>query len=139
MTDLWAAHQRARFMRPDAWRYMKPNASGDALPPGAGYQEPAHRRAACGQTAPVEAEAEHAGIAAAERAFRYELAALHFEFLLLKVSLQVRWQAKAGFDPNQPRMFAGNPDGGQWTDGGTSSGRENDPDQIVLAQYGFGS
>jgi len=25
---------------------------------------------------------------------------------------------KVGFDPNQPRVSAGNPDGGQWTDGG---------------------
>ena len=27
-------------------------------------------------------------------------------------------QVKAGFNPNQPRLPAGNPDGGQWTDGG---------------------
>lgn len=37
-----------------------------------------------------------------------------------------RWveAAKAGFDPNQPRVPAGNPDGGQWTGagGGTPSG-----------------
>lgn len=29
--------------------------------------------------------------------------------------LRVRLALKAGFDPNQPRMPAGNPDGGQWT------------------------
>lgn len=29
---------------------------------------------------------------------------------------------KAGFDPNQPRVPAGNPDGGQWTGGGSGSG-----------------
>jgi hypothetical protein len=32
---------------------------------------------------------------------------------------------KTGFDPNQPRVPAGNPDGGQWTgggEGGTSAG-----------------
>lgn len=35
-----------------------------------------------------------------------------------------RWveAAKAGFDPNQPRVPAGNPDGGQWTGTGGSSG-----------------
>jgi Bacterial CdiA-CT RNAse A domain len=40
-----------------------------------------------------------------------------------------RFQAdcrKAGFDPNQPRVPAGNPDGGQWTDGGGSVGGIND-------------
>lgn len=36
-----------------------------------------------------------------------------------------RLRLKAGFNPNQPRVPAGNPDGGQWTDGGggTSSSR----------------
>jgi hypothetical protein len=29
---------------------------------------------------------------------------------------------KAGYDPNQPRVPAGNPDGGQWTDGDAASG-----------------
>jgi len=29
--------------------------------------------------------------------------------------------AKGGFDPNQPRISAGNPDGGQWTGGGSGS------------------
>jgi hypothetical protein len=28
------------------------------------------------------------------------------------------WTDKANFNPNQPRVPAGNPDGGQWTDGG---------------------
>src|SRR5687767_422393 len=30
--------------------------------------------------------------------------------------------AKASFNPNQPRVPAGNPDGGQWTDGGGGDG-----------------
>ncbi|MGL4284730.1 MAG: hypothetical protein ACRCVA_00190 [Phreatobacter sp.] len=32
--------------------------------------------------------------------------------------LRSEWAAKSGFDPNQPRVPAGHPDGGQWTDGG---------------------
>jgi hypothetical protein len=32
-----------------------------------------------------------------------------------------------GYDPNQPRIPAGHPDGGQWTSGGVSSGGINDP------------
>ena len=35
---------------------------------------------------------------------------------------------KAGFDPNQPRVPAGNPDGGRWTDGGGGTQvAQNDP------------
>lgn len=42
--------------------------------------------------------------------------------------------AKTKFDPNQPRVPAGNPDGGQWTSGGGSGGgtsnrRQRDPDE----------
>jgi hypothetical protein len=32
-------------------------------------------------------------------------------------------ESKAGFDPDQPRMPAGNPDGGQWASGGGFEGR----------------
>jgi hypothetical protein len=122
MTDLWAAHQRTRFMRPDAWRYVKPCASGEAMS-GAGDEESAHQRAARERAALIEAKAECALIETKECALHYELAALRFELILLKASLLTRrayWQAKAGFDPNQPRVSAGNPDGGQWMDGDES-------------------
>lgn len=59
----------------------------------------------------------------------------------------LRRAVKANFDPNQPRVPAGNPDGGQWTDvdgssgggGGqrTSLGRENryPRSSVVLASF----
>jgi hypothetical protein len=50
-------------------------------------------------------------------AFRSNLSALRFKLALLK------WRLKAGFDPNQPRVPAGNPDGGQWTDDGGTGAR----------------
>lgn len=34
----------------------------------------------------------------------------------------VECERKAGFDPDQPRVPAGNPDGGQWTSGGNNNG-----------------
>lgn len=37
-----------------------------------------------------------------------------------KLARFLRLVFKAGFDPNQPRAPAGQPDGGQWTDGGGS-------------------
>ncbi len=42
---------------------------------------------------------------------RYDLAALQVEVQLLRLQLI----HKANFNPNQPRMPRGNPDGGQWT------------------------
>jgi hypothetical protein len=44
---------------------------------------------------------------------------------------------KAGFDPNEPRVPAGNPDGGQWTRGGGDSLSDETPDNdwIPGAQY----
>lgn len=45
---------------------------------------------------------------------RHLLTALNVEFALSRLRL------KAGFDPNQPRVPAGSPDGGRWTDTGAS-------------------
>lgn len=45
--------------------------------------------------------------------------------------------AKGGFNPNQPRVPAGKPDGGQWTGGGSGSGsgtrrrRDSDEGQVL--------
>lgn len=44
---------------------------------------------------------------------------------------------KASFDPNQPRVPAGNPDGGQWTDAGRSGGDDGISDvRIAQARRG---
>jgi hypothetical protein len=45
--------------------------------------------------------------------------------------------AKAGFDPDEPRVPAGNPDGGQWTTGGGSGGSSRS-DAGVQADLGAG-
>jgi hypothetical protein len=46
-------------------------------------------------------------------------AATRFELALLRHDRAL----KANFDPNQPRAPRGNPDGGQWTDGGSGRAR----------------
>lgn len=47
---------------------------------------------------------------------------------------------KAGFDPNQPRVPAGNPDGGQWTDaGGSQETSEGDVQSGLGGEAGDGS
>ncbi len=43
------------------------------------------------------------------------------EFIHQLDELTLYLQAKAGFNPDQPRVPAGDPDGGQWTDGGGGS------------------
>lgn len=47
-----------------------------------------------------------------------------FAYLTVKAS-NLRWRSmlKAGFDPNQPRVPAGNPVGGQWARVGGGTGR----------------
>jgi len=40
----------------------------------------------------------------------------------VETKLHALRDAVKAFDPNQPRVPAGNPDGGQWTDGGGGSG-----------------
>lgn len=49
-----------------------------------------------------------------------------------RIDEEIIWllhQLKAGFDPNQPRVPAGNPDGGQWTD--DFRGIEKDIDKTI--------
>ena len=46
---------------------------------------------------------------------------LHARVVKAKLS-DLRRAVKAGFDPNQPRVPAGNPDGGQWTGAGEGGG-----------------
>ena len=47
---------------------------------------------------------------------RWHQAALRFEVTLLRCALAL----KAGYNPDEPRVPAGSPDGGQWTTGGAS-------------------
>ena len=37
----------------------------------------------------------------------------------------LRLRRKAGFNPNQPRVPSGNPDGGKWSDEGFSGGGQS--------------
>lgn len=53
------------------------------------------------------------------RDIKYQLAAVRFETALIRDAVVSR---KAGFNPNEPRVPAGSPEGGQWTtEGGTNN------------------
>lgn len=69
---------------------------------------------------------EGASLTASDFSRRYQTKKIRAEAAALRVrSALLRLRPKAGFDPNQPRVPAGNPEGGQWTDGGGSSGRSS--------------
>ncbi|MGU3330155.1 RNase A-like domain-containing protein [Methylobacterium mesophilicum] len=55
--------------------------------------------------------------------FRWQLAALSVEVKLLRLGLILR-----AYNPGQPRVPAGHPEGGQWTSADGSIGRQRDDD-----------
>ena len=57
-----------------------------------------------------------------------EIASLRFELALAPLG------AKAKFNPSQPRVPAGNSDGGQWTEGETGSARERDKIHLAASE-----
>jgi hypothetical protein len=93
----WLEHQRRRWWRHDAHRFMRPDARADAQEDK--YVDP---------SLASEIEEIRTGLAGIE-ALRRELRALKFQQLL--------GDDKA-YNPNQPRVPAGNPDGGQWMSAG---------------------
>jgi hypothetical protein len=110
--DEWLEHQRRRFMRPDAHRWMRPDTAksqGATEAPDAKSDAELHGR-------------------------RLAVATLRLEWELLKFSLRGR---KAGFNPAQPRD-----DHGRWTNGGGGSDPQDsnttDGKVILAASRGGG-
>jgi hypothetical protein len=64
-------------------------------------------------------ECRHHYVASGRRS-DWLLAALRVKLALMRLE---ELRRKAGFNPDQPRVPAGNPDGGQWTSGGGTSAR----------------
>jgi len=123
--DAFAAHQRRRFMRPDAHRYIRPDA-WRFMPPGAPrylgkeavrYFWPEYEgdrpSQSTGGIDPAALEAE-----------RTYLLKLQSELAALKAEIKFRKLLRAlkAYNPDQPRVPAGNSDGGQWTSDGNSTG-----------------
>jgi hypothetical protein len=93
------AYRRARWMKPD-WRERKQ------------YSQPLAAEAA-----------DDGGLSVAElRGAQARLAHLRWLLADLKFDLTLRRLARK-YSPDQPRVPAGNPDGGQWTSDGSSEGR----------------
>lgn len=121
--DVWAAQQRRYRMRPDAHRYIRHDA-WRFMPPGSPryvgrdvvkYFEPASSRS------------ERKGNEPNPEAEREELLTLKREIVALKAEIKFRkfLRALKAYNPNQLRVPAGNPDGGQWTgEGEGASGKD---------------
>jgi len=119
----WIEHQRRRFLRPDWQRYMRPDWKRWAPPEVRRWLEPdpAHDRGRREQKEPDGAWSEQ-DLAIARR----NLAYARSELAAIKAELRFRQLLrKAGFNPDQPRVPAGDPDGGQWTSGEAAGGESN--------------
>lgn len=136
----WVEHQRKRWMRPDAHLWIRPDAHR-FMPPGAPrlygkdavrYFWPDHapEQQAAERTPSLDVAME-----------REELIQLRSELDALKAEIKFRQLLRdsKAYNPNQPRVPAGNPDGGRWAGGSSAQERriqfagplpKNDPPDI---------
>jgi hypothetical protein len=104
----WTRHDAHLWIRHDAARWLKPGADPADVYPTLQRQREA---------------AEDAAFAAKIAASRRFLAALRAEVDELKAELKRRRLEEAKYSPSQPRVPAGNPLGGQWTDRSGGNGQ----------------
>ena len=109
-----AEHLRKRWTRPDAYRFAAPG-TPEARPPGYLHPWAAVARA---EEAKAAAE-EDAKAAFATKARMLQASQDRLWAMLAEVKYELAWRRfQRKYSPDQPRVPAGNPDGGQWTDGG---------------------
>jgi len=122
-------HHRKRWLRHDAHRFAapgSPEADPGLLHP---WAEVARREQAAADEAKARALAEQDALARQVDALRASHARVRIMLADLKFELALRALGRK-YSPGQPRVPAGNPDGGQWTDGG-GSGEQTE--RVVLS------
>src|SRR6266403_3176493 len=108
--DSYLRHQRQRWLRHDAHLWIRPDA--------ARWVKPGTDPADIYPTLPRKPDAAKAAAFEAEVEAGYRLLAmLREEVASLRAELKRRRALEAKYSPSQPRVPAGNPRGGQWTDG----------------------
>jgi Bacterial CdiA-CT RNAse A domain len=112
--ERWTRHDAHLWIRPDAARWLKPGTDPAEVYPTLQQQREA---------------GEDAAFAAKIAASRRFLAALRAEVDELKAALAKRRLEEAKYSPTQPRVPAGNPRGGQWTDRSEGQGTDTGPSQ----------
>ena len=122
-----AEHLRRRWLRHDAHRFAKPGSPEAETGLSHPWAEVARREQAAADEAKARALAEQDEFEREVLALRHELAKLRLDYELR------RFQQK--YSPDQPRVPAGNSDGGQWTSGG-GSGAERDSSGVPAKRPG---
>jgi hypothetical protein len=113
----WVEYQRKRWLRHDWQRWMRPDADRWMRPGWDSHLHPQSNERKENSDAALSAEI------AAERellaGLRAELATISAEFKFRRFLCDLK------YSPDQPRVPAGNPDGGQWTNGGDGEQEAN--------------
>jgi hypothetical protein len=109
------AARRKYWTRPDAYRFAAPG-TPEAKPPG--WLDPSATRVRLKEAQEEEARAREA---AAQEEYEREVLALRHDFAKLKLEYELR-RFERKYSSNQPRVPAGNPDGGQWMNGANGVG-----------------
>jgi type II secretory pathway pseudopilin PulG len=136
--DAWWRHPRMRlrhdahlWIRPDIARWMRGVDPADVFPSLArdrAQAEAARQRARAAEDAELDAFIEHE---------RRVLAALRAEQNEVNAELaRRRMPAEAKYSPSQPRVPAGNPRGGQWSDGSGGEGTVAGPNRDTRPSTG---
>src|SRR5437868_4201608 len=116
--ERWIRHDWRMWIRPDIARWMKPGVDpADVIPALARERAQQEAKRACEEAARAAVDAE---LAAEIEHERRAWAALAEEIKELNAEV-ARWRRRvaedeAKYSPSQPRVPAGNPRGGQWTD-----------------------
>src|SRR5438128_901558 len=122
-------HRRKLYTRQDAWRLAPPGTPEAKMP---GWLDPSATRVRLKEAQEEEARAQEA----AEQE-EYERALLELRWLVksLRTDLLLR-DLRHKYSPDQPRVPAGNSDGGQWTSGASAVGNAAVADGQVLSDAG---
>ena len=112
---IWLEGRRKYWTRPDGYRFFKPGTPEAKMP---GWLDPWMTRVRAKEAAE---DAARARAAAEQEEFERELLQLRWEVKKLKLEHEL-WCFEQKYSANQPRVPAGNSDGGQWTSGARAVG-----------------
>lgn len=119
---VWLEGQRQRWQRPDVHRFVKP--------------EPIRRMSYAERLVEQRRTHEEEALAAAEHeALRESLLSLRRQLAEVKFELAFR-RIFHKYDPHQPRVPMGSPDGGQWRNGDAESDDESNDTGATLDDLG---
>jgi hypothetical protein len=127
----WLRHHRQRWLRHDAHLWIRPDAARFFAP----GTDPAVINPSLPRKAEAAKEAAFEAELGAEVAKGYRLlAVLREEVAELRADVKRRRELEAKYSPSQPRVLAGNPRGGQWTDRGGDASAARSADSSAASR-----